>query len=70
MPGAKSETSMEDTKGFDDEDVRTKQTLVSPVAGENISSKMYGSNAEDIDTVPRCSPSNTTLKVGDENFPS
>ena len=70
MPAAKSTTSMDDTNGLDDEEVRTKHTFVSPLAGAYISSKVYGANAEDIDTVPRCFPSKTTLKVGDEDFPS
>ncbi|KAL0847258.1 hypothetical protein Bca101_020504 [Brassica carinata] len=37
---------MEDTNGFDEEEVRTKQTVVSPLAGENISSKVYGNTEE------------------------
>lgn len=69
MPSAKSAASMEDTNGFDEEEVRTKQTVGSPLAGENISSKVYG-NAEGTDIVRRCFFSNTTLKVGGEDFPS
>ncbi|KAF2577444.1 hypothetical protein F2Q70_00012241 [Brassica cretica] len=63
MPAAKSTTSMDDTNGLDDEEVRTKHTFVSALAGAYISSKVYGANAEDIDTVPRCFPSKTTLKL-------